>query len=523
MFNDILKSFGAGSETKIFEQEPSSPTEAKHQPKQILDAITKALRCFELASTGVILSASPQFLKICGRTLEDVRGVHYTQLFASQSNETDRLDATLRSKIPCNLTVKVGTRSGEWLAFTMTAIPVVNSRGITDRIVCIGAEDSFSKDENALVLQAFEFNYARIEFDLYGNILDANGNFYQCMGYKEAEVKGQHHRIFCDPNWVKSPQYATFWQDLAHGRQQIGEYKRFAKGNREIWLNAIYLTVSDFKGTPYKVVKYATDVTVKRQEITEWMQSFQHIQQKLDTIGNQISSAANLTVRTIQESLSQATEISQNMSATAAATTEMGASISEISNNTSKSVRKANQAASESNSANGKLGALVASSKRIADVARSIENIARQTNLLALNATIEASRAGEAGLGFGVVASEVKALAGETQRATEEINRSISEIQGGTQIVSTSLESVDKVIQEICDYSTSIAGAIEEQTATTSEVERSTTAVAGSLRVVEHGLNAISDQVSLTQESSQSILEQLLVLQHLSNRLDSLF
>ena len=526
MFTDLLSSFGSPSETKIYEKETRIPGEAKRHPARILEALTNALPCIEITPTGVVLSVSKAVLDQLDTSLESVRGAHYTQILASVADEEGggRFEDVLRSSEPVKMKLQLVTTRGTWEPFDCSVIPVVAPNGAIERVVCVGGENSASVSNSSSVenLAALDENYARIEFDTTGIIQTANDNFTSAVGYQLDEIIGKHHRIFCDQHWVTTDSYRNFWSKLAEGISMTGEVKRFGKSGNEIWIAAMYTPVRDSSGRIHKVVKYAGDVTKKRQHLTAVFESFVEVQNKLNQVSDQIALASGATVRTIQESMSQTSEISANMSATAAATTEMGASIQEISNNTSKSVRKADQAVVESRSANGRLTSLTEGSKKIAEVARAIESIARQTNLLALNATIEASRAGEAGLGFGVVASEVKALAGETQKATEQINKSISEIQGGTQLVTSSLQAVDTVIQEICDYSTSIAGAIEEQTATTSEVERSTSAVAGSMRVVELGLHSISDQASTTNHASEEMVQQLDRMKDLVKQLTTL-
>lgn len=512
-FTDFLRSFGSSSETKIYEQEARTPGEAKKHPARILDALTNALPVIELTPNGVVLSASSAVLSELGTSLEAIRGSHYTKVLSSSGYQegSGRFEDVLRSSRPVSMSLRLVTTRGTYEPFDCCVVPVVGPNGAVERVVCVGNGHSSEKASDLFSdnITALERNYARIEFEPTGIILTANENFTGAVGYRLDEIVGKHHRIFCDPAWTNTDSYREFWSRLAGGVASTGEVKRFGKGGNEIWIAAMYIPVRDASGRVYKVIKYAGDVTKKRMELSRVFASFVETQKNMIRLGDQIAIASGATVKTIAESVTKTAEISANMGATVAATTEMGASIQEISNNTSKSVQKADQAAAESRSSNSRLNSLSEGSKKIAEVARAIESIARQTNLLALNATIEASRAGEAGLGFGVVASEVKALAGETQKATEEINRSISEIQGGTQLVTSSLESVDAVIQEICDYSTSIAGAIEEQTATTSEVERSTTAVASSMRIVEISLNSINDQASITNHASEEMVQQL--------------
>lgn len=110
---------------------------------------------------------------------------------------------------------------------------------------------------------------AVIEFDLKGKILDANDNFLALMGYSLEQVQGQHHRMFCDPSYAASPDYKKFWERLAHGEFNKGEYKRLTANGREVWINASYNPVLNADGKPYKVIKFATDITASRAEAAE--------------------------------------------------------------------------------------------------------------------------------------------------------------------------------------------------------------------------------------------------------------
>jgi len=111
---------------------------------------------------------------------------------------------------------------------------------------------------------------AVIEFDLKGKILHANDNFLNAMGYTLEDIRGQHHRIFCEPAYAASAQYKKFWENLAKGVLDRGEYKRIGGDGREVWINASYNPVFDESGKPYKVVKFATDVTASRQQKAEF-------------------------------------------------------------------------------------------------------------------------------------------------------------------------------------------------------------------------------------------------------------
>jgi methyl-accepting chemotaxis protein len=187
-----------------------------------------------------------------------------------------------------------------------------------------------------------------------------------------------------------------------------------------------------------------------------------------------------------QQVSAAAEQVSRNVQTVAAGAEEMGASIREIATNTDEAARIAGDAVSLAQSTNATVTQLGESSRAIGDVVRVITSIAEQTNLLALNATIEAARAGEAGKGFAVVANEVKELAQETAKATDDIAQRIEAIQADTSGAVAAIARIDEVIARISDYQTTIASAVEEQTATTNEMSRSVNEAAqGSSSIAE--------------------------------------
>nr|WP_221378488.1 methyl-accepting chemotaxis protein [Actinoplanes polyasparticus] len=205
---------------------------------------------------------------------------------------------------------------------------------------------------------------------------------------------------------------------------------------------------------------------------------------ELSSVAAQIAEAAQRTDRQSASAATEADEISRNVQTVAAGAEEMGLAIREISRNTSESAQIASVAVAEAARATETVRQLGDSSAEIGNVIKLITSIAEQTNLLALNATIEAARAGEAGKGFAVVASEVKDLAQETARATEDIGTRVAAIQQDTGGAVEVISRISEVIAQINDFQTTIASAVEEQTATTGEMSRSIAEVAnGSVRI----------------------------------------
>ena len=190
-------------------------------------------------------------------------------------------------------------------------------------------------------------------------------------------------------------------------------------------------------------------------------------------LSSRLVEATERTAAQSQQVSAAAEQVSRNVQTVAAGAEEMGASIREIATNTNDAARIAGDAVVLAKSTNATVSKLGDSSRAIGDVVKVITSIAEQTNLLALNATIEAARAGEAGKGFAVVANEVKELAQETAKATEDISARIEAIQADTSGAVAAIARIDEVIGQISDYQTTIASAVEEQTATTNEMSRS--------------------------------------------------
>lgn len=375
------------------------------------------------------------------------------------------------------------------------------------------------------VIAAIDSSYAYIEFDTIGNILTFNKNFQEATGYSVEEVRGRHHRIFCEAEYANSLEYTKFWPDLKTGQSKSGIFKRVTRSGEIVWMQAVYSPVKDEVGRVYKVVKIATDVTDQQNmivSIQETANTLAVASQELTATAGEMSGTAEKTSRDAQTASVSAEQVAAGVQTVATNMEETVASIKEISRTTSESAHMAKLTMSKAQESNEIVTKLGISSQEIGDVIKVISSIAQQTNLLALNATIEAARAGEAGKGFAVVANEVKELAKQTAQATNEITTKISAIQSDTQSAVSAIADISDSVEKLNSLSGVIATAVEEQTATTNEISRV-------LVESKKGVDSIAEtvkNVSMAAEVSNTSSGQTLVasreLRELAERLSAL-
>ena len=443
---------------------------------------------------------------------------------------------------------------------------------------------------------------ATIQFEMDGTIVTANENFLKTMGYKLDEIVGRHHSIFIAEAERTSPEYRDFWTNLNRGEAQTGEFKRFGKGGREVWLQANYAPIKDDSGRPMKVLKFASEITAQKQaqiaaetkrleaegrekEKTEQdLLAAQDLQRKVGSIletvqmaaggdltreitvvgedaigrlggglkgffenlrgsvrkmsGNaqsvgaaseQLNAISQQMAGNAEETATQATvvsaaseQVSKNVDVVAASSEEMLASIREISKSANEAARVARSAVGVADSTNHTIAKLGESSIEIGKVIKVITSIAQQTNLLALNATIEAARAGEAGKGFAVVANEVKELAKETAKATEEIGQKIEAIQGDSKAAVAAIAEISTIINQINDVSSTIASAVEEQTATTNEIGRNVSEAAKGTTEIARNITGVATAAQNTTQGALQTQKAAVALSELAQTLQAL-
>jgi methyl-accepting chemotaxis protein len=371
------------------------------------------------------------------------------------------------------------------------------------------------QDEKArlsAMLEAINKSQTVVEFQMDGTILTANDNFLHLMGYTLEEVRGRHHGMFVDEAARGGGEYRAFWDRLGRGEFQSGEFRRVGKGGREVWIQGTYNPVPDRTGRAVKVIKYATDVTAQvrlRLDVQGVLQAvagnstaLAAASRQLGAVSQQLAANAEETAAQAGVAAAAAEQVSTSVATVASAAEEMGASIKEIAKSAHEAAHVATSAVKVADRTNATVAKLGESSAEIGNVVKVITSIAQQTNLLALNATIEAARAGEAGKGFAVVANEVKELAKQTAKATEDIGRKIEAIQADTRGAVEAIAQIGRVIAQINDHQNTIASAVEEQTATTGEIGRNVTEAARGSTEIARNISGVAEAARGTTEGA---------------------
>ncbi|MGB7326503.1 MAG: PAS domain-containing methyl-accepting chemotaxis protein [Rubripirellula sp.] len=546
-----------------------------------LTAINRSQAVIEFDLEGNITNANENFLKTVGYTLDEITGRHHSMFVDDAYRKSAEYAEFWPNLAKGNYVAAEFKRIGKggkeiWIQASYNAI--LDSTGKPCKVVKYATDVTEATVKNAdfaSQIAAINKSQAVIEFDLKGNILSVNENFLNTLGYSADEVVGRHHSIFVEENTRNSVEYREFWENLGKGINSAGEFKRVGKGGKEVWIQASYNPVYGPDGKPLRVIKYASDATAQKlekleservnaenserermaaeelrlkvdnilsvvnaatggdltQDITvegsdavgqmgEGLQKFfSDLRNSIGSIGENASALAGASEElsavssqmssNAEETSSQANvvsaaseQVSMNVQTVSTGVEELNAAIREIAKNASDAARVSQQAVTVANTTNATISKLGDSSLEIGKVVKVITSIAEQTNLLALNATIEAARAGEAGKGFAVVANEVKELAKETAKATEDISQKIDAIQGDTQGAVDAIREISEVINQINDISNTIASAVEEQTATANEMGRNVSEAARGASEIAQNITSVATAAESTTQGA---------------------
>ncbi|MFO1077151.1 MAG: PAS domain-containing methyl-accepting chemotaxis protein [Planctomycetota bacterium] len=620
----------------------------------ILDAIDRSQAVIEFDVDGTIRTANQNFLEAMGYHLDEIRGKHHSMFVDPKERSsaaykrfwTELADGHFHS----GEFRRFGRGGREiWIQASYNAIKDESGRAY--KVVKFATDVTEQKLRNADFqgqIDAIGKAQAVIEFDLDGTIRSANENFLGAVGYTQDEIRGKHHSMFVDKEYRNSSEYRKFWDDLAAGRYQAGEFRRVRKDGQELWIQASYNPILDMSGRPFKVVKFASDITAavhqrianvryasmtdrspsntifadrdlvirymneesvktlkrlqnllsvpvermigqsievfhrdaslqreilhdprnlprraqimlggetldllvsavfddKQQQlgvmvswsvvtervrmerkVAETARALTGASEELSSTSQQMSAGAEETSVQANTVSAAAEQVSSNVQTVAAGITQLDAATREIAKNASEAAKVATKAVDVVTGTNATINKLGESSAQIGQVIKVITSIAQQTNLLALNATIEAARAGEAGKGFAVVANEVKELAKETAKATEDISRKIEAIQADTKGAVVAITEISTIIAKINDIQMTIASAVEEQSATTNEIGRSvseasrgSTEIAKNIAGVATAARDTAAGASGTQKAAAELSELAASLQSLVDR-----
>jgi methyl-accepting chemotaxis protein len=403
-------------------------------------AMSRAQAVIEFSMDGAIVTANENFLNAMGYSLAEVQGKHHSLFVTPEDRDSAAYREFWASLNRGNYQAAEYKRIGKngkevWILTTYN--PILDESGKPFKVVKFATdvtEQRLSVANNDGQVAAIRKSQAVIEFNMDGTIQSANQNFLDVMGYTAAEIEGKHHSIFVEPSQRDARTYKEFWQNLNRGQYQAAEYKRMGKGGREIWIQASYNPILDLNGKPFKVVKYATDITAQAM--------------------------ARMKAERARALIDQV----------AAGSEAMNSSIREISESMVKSRQTTAVAVHQVEAADVQAQRLSSTTQAMGGIVKLIGDITGQINLLALNATIESARAGEAGRGFAVVASEVKNLANQAKQATDRISQEIESLNGVSSDVVSTLSAIKSAIESVNEYVTSTAAAVEEQSTVTGDM-----------------------------------------------------
>jgi methyl-accepting chemotaxis protein len=533
-------------------------TEAADYSGQI-EAIGKSQAVIEFNMDGTIIQANDNFLNTMGYQADEIKGQHHSMFADTEYKNSGEYrqfwEKLNRGEYEAGEFKRIG-KGGKEIWIQASYNPIMDLNGKPFKVVKYATDVTEQKLRNADFagqIEAIGKSQAVIEFNMDGTIIQANDNFLNTMGYRADEIKGQHHSMFADTEYKNSHEYRQFWETLNRGEYQAAEYKRIGKGGKVVWIQASYNPIMDLNNKPFKVVKYATDITGRKNAVNEIKRVLlclsdgdltTSIEEKFEGEFQELGDAINSFVSELRDTISQikaaantineaSTEIAEGNADLSSRTEEQASSLEETASSmeeltgtvrlNSENANQANSLASEASTVAIEGGETIQkvvttmasineSANKISDIIGVIDGIAFQTNILALNAAVEAARAGEQGRGFAVVASEVRTLAQRSANAAKDIKElisdSVSKIENGNVLVNQSGETMEKVvtsIKRVNDIMSEIAAASAEQATGIDEVGKAIT----QMDEVTQQNAALVEEAAAAAESLQSQAVQL--------------
>jgi methyl-accepting chemotaxis protein len=474
-------------------------------------AIDRVQAIIEFDLQGNVLAANPNFLATVGYRLEEIVGRHHSMFVEPGHEKSAEYLAFWKSLRAGSYQAGQFRRFGKggteiWIQASYN--PLIGADGKPFKVVKFATDITAQKNEDADragQIAAIRKAQAVIEFDLTGKILDANDNFLTAVGYARDDIVGQHHSLFVDHETSVSAAYREFWGQLAAGKYQAAQYRRLGKGGREIWIQASYNPIFNAAGVPYKVVKFATD-------ITEQVQLLGNLRRMIDENFGEIDRAVGKSTDESLAARHAALATNEKVQLAAAASEELASSISEIAHSMVKSREATDEAFEATEGAKDHTKRLSDAAVAMGGIVGLIQNIAGQINLLALNATIESARAGDAGRGFAVVAQEVKNLANQAARATDQIGNEIHGIQDVSKAVVESLDVISSSIEMTRNHVIGTASAVEEQSAVTRDMSMNMQRTADEVEVISANIDHIAAAVTQVSQAVGSTRQAAKVL-----------
>jgi len=499
-----------------------------------ITAIGKSQGVIELGLDGTVLKVNQTYLQMLGYAEHELVGQHVSKVlepaFARSEAYTTLWNKLANGGSDMGQYKRIAKNGAEvWIQASYN--PIYDLKGKPYKIVNYTMDITESKliaADNAGQISGIHRTQGVISFELDGTITSANDLFLQLSGYTEAEIVGKNHSMFVDSVYRSSHDYKVFWEALRHGEAQVGQVKRIKKGGAVVWMQAIYNPILDMNGKPFKVVKYATDITEQHESAAALARAVQEtkaiiegakagdlshrvlldgktgdiaalcegVNALIDKMSEVILQVreATVTINTAATEISGGNnDLSSRTEQQASSLEETAASMEELASTVKQNADNAKQAsqlavnASEVASKGGvvvdevveTMNAINESAKRIEDIISVIDGIAFQTNILALNAAVEAARAGEQGRGFSVVAAEVRNLAQRSASAAKEIkvliDDSAAKTARGSELVSQAGKTMQEVVnsvQQVTDIMSEIAAASVEQSTGINQVNQ---------------------------------------------------